>query len=251
MFYLHIWVTRVRVCVCIVYRWHNISRFFSHMMQSAPRWSVIGLIKLVDHLRRCCPWLPANQHAVVTFSQWWISISLLIALHLLSKSETIESKLSLGQAICQHRLTDWLTRLQNVSVAAWLHFHYSGTRQMFWSAVALEMLRKTKTRATTGRSIESAVDLRAHWVADSDGNMLCSVGISGNHISLTWSIRASQSCRMRNWNWFLKDVIKIQAMTFATPLFKCNYRNVIQRRGWGKHPEIEITHSHPHLHWHR
>lgn len=77
---------------------------FSHIVQSAPasesNWVDRG--KLLDHSCRHCPWLPVNQHAAVTLSQWWILIGLLIALHLLSKSETRERKLSLVQVVYQH-----------------------------------------------------------------------------------------------------------------------------------------------------
>lgn len=60
--------------------------------------------KLADHSCRYCPWLPANQHAVVTLSQQWILISPLISLRLHAKSEAIEGKLSLVQVVNQPSL---------------------------------------------------------------------------------------------------------------------------------------------------
>lgn len=100
------------VCLCLC-RWDNNS-IISHIVQYAPacecNW--VDQEKLANHSCRYCPWLPANQHAVVTLSQQWVLISLLIALCLHAKSEAIESKLSLVQAINQH---SWLqTEYQHV-----------------------------------------------------------------------------------------------------------------------------------------
>lgn len=88
--------------------------------------------------------------------------------------------------------------------------------------------------------IKSGVDVRAHWLTDTVmKHALLGVGISGSHISLTWSIHVLQSCWMRNWNWFLKDVIKIQAMTSAAPVFRYNYRNVIQTKAGANNSTTE------------
>lgn len=93
--------------------------------------------------------------------------------------------------------------------------------------------------------IKSGVDVRAHWLTDTVmKHALLGVGISGSHISLTWSIHVLQSCWMRNWNWFLKDVIKIQAMTSAAPVFRYNYRNVIQTKAGANNPQQKTTRPH-------
>lgn len=141
------------LCLHIVYEWENITMSFSHIVQSAPacecNWADEG--KILDHLCRYCPWLPTNQHAVVTLSQWWLSISHLIALHSLVKSQTIESKVSLVRAIYQHHWLQFSLKNQILvchnSLSQWpCDYIFTSVGQdrygsFLWAMVALEMLK--------------------------------------------------------------------------------------------------------------
>ena len=120
----------------------------------------------------------------------------------------------------------------------WQHITLRPARYS-WAIVAKETIKKSSYY------IKSGVDVRAHWLTDTVmKHALLGVDISGSHISLTWSIHVLQSCWMRNWNWFLKDVIKIQAMTSAAPVFRYNYRNVIQTKAGANNPQQKTTRPH-------
>ena len=86
---------------------------------------------------------------------------------------------------------------------------------------------------SAGRCFRSAVDLRERRVADGDGTC------SARELMHDWSARRRRHVQPRNWNWFLKDVIKIQGLTFETLVFRCNYRTVTQTEQ--KNKPIEIT----------
>lgn len=200
--------------------------------------------KLLDHSCRHCPWLPANQHAVITLSQRWIIISPLIALRLLAKSEAIESKLSLVQAE-RGLATSVLCEELNMSLS----------QQCIVGALGeVEREKKQNSKKTTGSfcpvppcppwaaayCISSAVLSAGHeGLLIAEGHALFS-----RHIGDSCKFSVIDPRRRRHAEWEIE--IDFWRMLLRSRLwlllpcffFKCNYRNVRkteQIKDWGKY----------------
>lgn len=162
---------------------------FSNTVQSAPAWVRLSL---PDHLCRYCPWLPGNQHAAGAVSQWWISITVLIALHLLSKSAAIETKKNKKKSSSPPPLpTPYPGGRQATAVSRRWRRKYQ-----FWHDAAVEPPLQHKhaidcemllvwTTTTTATKTKGGQDITLKAAAAWSWHMLASVGISHRRFSFT------------------------------------------------------------------